>query len=499
MRLSTKLLLISELVLLLLVFGMILPIRVQMRSQAIADIQHELQSVAATAALQLPGDLHAEVAQTQDHESEAFHELREKLLAVAMANNYSPDNIYTFFLDDQTGVLRYGVMLQEDTFVGHEEQILEHHAMASSTGDPYASELFEDAHGEWIVGVAPIRDSQGKIVGLLEVNQPATAYFDRVDRAIVITTFASLGGLIVASILGYFVLRALVIRPVQAIHDGMIALGNQDFAHKTVVKTGDEFEQLAESLNTMAEQLNVARKIQEGFVPQEPPRAPGYRFAYRSDPCDATGGDYIDAFDLPDGHVAVLVADVTGHGIGPSLIMASCRSALRALAETGLPPGPLLDKLEQQIVDDLTMGRFITMIYGVLAPDGRFTYANAGHAPAMIVNDGKIVRLESHRPPLGIVLDYGDNKPALDDTQTTLQLHDGDRVVFTSDGVNESQDNRNEQFGLDRIEATAKRRDLDAIAFVELLNDQVTLHRAGQPAIDDITMLCIDRVPQTAG
>ncbi|MEM9252437.1 MAG: SpoIIE family protein phosphatase [Planctomycetota bacterium] len=498
MRLSTKLLLISELVLLLLVFGMILPIRVQMRNQAIADIQHELRSVAATAALQLPGDLHADVAESQDHESRAFRVLREKLLAVAMANGYSADNIYTFFLDDKTGVLRYGVMLQEETFIGHHEPILEHHAMASSTGDPYASELFEDAHGEWIVGVAPIRDSHGKVVGLLEVNQPATAYFDRVDRAIVTTTIAAVGGLIFASIGGYFVLRALVIRPVKSIHEGMIALGNQDFTHKTVVKTGDEFEQLAHALNDMAGQLNIARKIQEGFVPQEPPRAPGYHFAYRSDPCDATGGDYIDAFDLPDGQVAILVADVTGHGIGPSLIMASCRSALRALAETGLQPGPLLDKLEQQLVDDLALGRFITMIYGVLSPDGRFTYANAGHAPAMVVSDGKVVRLQSHRPPLGIVLDYGDRKPALDDTQTTLHLNDGDRVVFTSDGVNESQDTRDEQFGLDRIEDTAKRSDLDAVAFVELLNDQVTLHRAGQPAIDDVTMLCVDRVPQPA-
>jgi serine phosphatase RsbU (regulator of sigma subunit) len=495
MRLSTKLLLISELVLVLLVAGMIIPIRMQMRQQVVRDMQHELKAIAATAALQIDGQTHQRIVADPDPRGDDFRELRSRISRIAAVNEFTPDNIYTFYFDPADGVLRFGVMLQQETFIGDPYKFEAHHAMAANTGLPYVSDLFTDVYGEWIAAVAPIRDEHQRVVGLLEVAKTADQLLARVDNAILITTLAAVGGLLLASIAGYIVLRLLVIRPVGAIHEGMLALARHDFAHRTAVQTGDEFEDLAAALNTISDQLNIARTIQAGFVPQDPPAADGYRFAYRSDPCDATGGDYIDAFTLPDGNTAILVADVTGHGIGPSLIMASCRSALRALAQTGLPPGTLLDRLEHQILDDLTNGRFITMIFGILEPDGRFTYTNAGHAPAFVVNDGKVVRLDSHRPPLGVLLEYeNDHAPPLDDTQTTLQLKAGDRVVFTSDGVNESQDPSDEQFGLDRIEATARRKDLDAIAFVDQLDHQVKLHRAGAPPNDDITMLCVDRV-----
>lgn len=495
MRLSTKLLAISFLVLLVLVAGMIFPIRLQMRSQAIHDIKQELESVAATAALQIDGDLHAQLAGDGTADSPAFAPLRKTLHRIASVNQYTPDNIYTFYEDRQAGLLRFGVMLQKQTFVGGDYEVHEHQAMAAQAGTAYSSGLFTDDYGAWIAAVAPIRDAEGNITGLLEVNQRASAYFARVDEAIITTTVASLVGLLLASAVGYLVLQHLVIRPVGKIHDGMIALANQDFSHETKVQSGDELQELAQTLNHMAKQLNVAKSIQAGFVPANPPQAPGYRFAYRSDPCDATGGDYIDAFDLPDGKTAILVADVTGHGLGPSLIMASCRSALRALARTGLEPGHLVARLERQLMDDLTEGRFITMVVGILHPDGSLTYANAGHAPALVVRRGEVIRLDSHRPPLGIFLDPpGDQDPPLDDTQTTMSLEPGDRIVLTSDGVNEAQDAQDQQFGLERIETTIRRTDLDADAVVNQLNRQLTLHRGERPAADDVTMLCVDRV-----
>jgi len=493
--LSVKLLLVGEAILILLVISMVVPIRLYMRDMAIRDIQQEMRSIAATAALQMDPDLHHQVALTQDPEHPAFIELRDRLRRIVAANGFEPDNIYTFFADQQEGVLRFGVMAHDEPFVGDPYPVHEHQAMAAQSGQVYASGVFADDFGEWIAAVAPIRNDAGEVLGLLEVARRADAYFARIDQTILITTLAALGGLLLSSIVGYLVLRKLVIHPVRVIHDGMVALAQHDFGHRVELDTGDEFEELGDALNNMSDQLNVARSIQAGFVPQDPPEQPGYVFAYRSDPCDATGGDYIDAFDLPNGDTAILVADVTGHGLGPSLIMASCRSALRALAQTGLPPGQLLEKLEQQVADDLTDGRFITMVLGILSPDGKFTYANAGHAPALVVRGREVIRLEAHRFPLGIFLES--DEPDVwggTEVQTELQLEPGDRVVFTSDGVNETQDTHNEQFGVTRIEAVAQRRDLDAHAFVDLLHNQITLHRAGLPPVDDITMLCVDRV-----
>ncbi|MEM6391980.1 MAG: SpoIIE family protein phosphatase [Planctomycetota bacterium] len=494
-RLSTKLLLFGELVLLLLVFGMIVPIRASMRMQVVEDIQQELRSVASTAALQLDGDLHAEAVASGDASSPAFLILRDRLRMIAAVNGFAPDNLYTYSNDPDAGKLKFGVMIHEEPFLGDPYAIKEHQAMAWQTGATKTTGLFTDPYGEWIAAAAPIRDRQGRVTGLLEVAKRADTALARIDRTLLTTGVAAVLGLVLSSVVGWLVLRRLVIRPVQQIHEGMRALSDHNFKHRTEVRTGDELEDLAEALNTMSTQLNAARAIQAGFVPKAPPDAPGYRFAYRSDPCDATGGDYLDAFALPNGDSVILLADVTGHGLGPSLIMASCRSALRALAQEGLEPGELMRRLERQLAQDLTEGRFITMVLGVLRADGGLTYANAGHAPAMVVQGGSVQQLGSHRPPLGLFSAFPDLADAWeDDEQTTVQLSPGDRVVFTSDGVNESQDVQDQFFGMAPIEAAAQRGDWDADKVVSQLSHQLVLHRADRPADDDVTMLCVDRV-----
>ncbi len=486
MRLSTKLVIISELVLVLLVFVLLVPVRQQMRQQVIEDMQNELRAIAVTAALQIDGDLHEQMVAEMNPNGDAFQELRNTIGRVMVANGLVPDNIYTFYMGDDD-VLHFGVMTQ-DPFLGDPYDLKPHQAMSLTSGEPYTSELYYDDYGQWISAVAPIRNRAGEVVGLIEVNRRADAYFVRYDYVILLVTVIGLVGLAMSSLLGYFVLRHLIIKPVDAIHQGMVALGNGDFNHTVNVKTRDEFEELAQTLNSLFKQLNVARSIQANFFPKQLPDRPGFRFAARTDPCDATGGDYIDAFNIDDETIAILVADVTGHGLGPSLLMASCRSALHALARNGLEPAELVRQVEVQLESDLTNGRFITMIFGLLKPDGTFTYANAGHAPAMVVKQGRAVRLDSHRPPLGVFIDMAEPQ------QDTIKLEPGDRVVFTSDGVNEAQNDRNEQFGQDRIEQIIVNAHVDAVGVVRNLQSALDQHIGAAPVHDDITMLCVDRI-----
>ena len=487
MRLSTKLLLISELVLLVLAVALLVPVRQQMRNQVIEDMQRELRAIAATAALQIDGDLHVEVARTTDPEHAAFIRLRDQLDEVRLANGLTPDNIYTFY-SAGPGQLRFGVMTQ-DPFIGDPYESRPHETQALREGEVTASELYTDEYGQWISAAAPIRSSTGEIVGLLEVNQHADRYFKRYHNVIMVNTIIALVALAISSLLGWYVLNKLIIRPVTEIHGGLQALGRHDFTHRVRVKTRDEFQELGDTLNSLFDQLNVAQSIQNAFFPEQLPMRPGYRIAAASEPCEATGGDYYDAFNIDEQRTAILVADVTGHGLGPSLIMASCRSALHALSSAGLEPGPLLQRLETQLASDLTQGRFITMIFGVLGPDGSFTYANAGHAPAMVVRRDTVQQLDSHRPPLGIQIDLDD-----EDLQSTVHLEPGDRILFASDGVNEAQDPANQQFGVNRIETIVRDRSLVCQQVVNRLQDDLSLHRAGRPASDDVTILCVDRV-----
>ena len=453
-------------------------------------MQNELRAIAATAALQMDGDLHRHVRSgIETKDDKAFATLRQKLMRIRIANDLTADNIYTFYPDEQAGLLRFAVMTHAQPFVGDPYEVQPHLYRVYATGEPAASRLYEDAHGQWISAAAPIWDSRGQLVGLIEVNRKAEAYFARYRYVMLLTLIIGLIGMALSSVVGWHVLRISVLKPVKAIDEGMKALGRHDFKHRVKINTRDEFQQLGETLNHLFDELNAARSVQAGFFPEQLPQLPSYRLAAASEPCDATGGDYYDAFKLDDDRVGIVVADVTGHGLGPSLIMASCRSALHALSSTGLAPGELLQRLEQLLGTDMAEGRFITMIYGVLEADGTFTYANAGHGPAMVVTSGDVVHLESHRAPLGIEVDI-DGEPL----QSTIHLEPGDRVLFTSDGVNEAQNPDNEHFGNGRIELIVRDRSLVCQQIVGRLREAVQTHRAHRPADDDLTILCVDRV-----
>lgn len=492
MRLSTKLLIISELVLLVLAFALLLPTRSGMRDQVTEDLQNQLAAIAGTAAVQLDGDLHMQaVDHPDDPDHPAFIQLRDQLRAIRDANGLTSDHIYSFYFGADTK-LHFGVMPHEgEPFVGEVyDKIMSHHREALETGVASVSELYTDDNGEWISAAAPIRNDQNQVVGILEVTQPSEAYFARYDKLLLVNTVIALVGLGISSLLGYLVLSRLVIRPVNEIHRGLEALGRHDFNHRVNLRTRDEFQDLGDALNVISDQLNAARAIQSGFFPTDLPECHGYQMAGASEPCDATGGDYYDAFKLDDKRTVVVMADVTGHGLGPSLIMATCRSALHALARTGLEPDEMIHRLEQQLEPDLTDGRFITMILGVLHEDGTFTYANAGHAPAMIrTADHGVKHLGSHRPPLGVIIPLDD-----EDQQTVVQLEPGDRVLLTSDGVNEAQNPDNKQFGFDPLTQLLDDLELACDQLVATLRRDVGTHRHPRRADDDLTILCIDRV-----
>jgi serine phosphatase RsbU (regulator of sigma subunit) len=326
-------------------------------------------------------------------------------------------------------------------------------------------------------------------VGLLEVDKDSQEYFAEFYYYTRLTAALGLLSVAVSSILGWWVLERIVIKPLAVIREGIVALGRRDFTHRVKLSTNDELEDLGATLNGISKQLDIARLVQQGLFPRRLPSNPRYRIAAKSVPCDATGGDYYDAFTLDDGRIVVLVADVSGHGLGPSLLMASCRSALRGLSGTGLSPGLLVERLARMLTDELTDGRFITLVYGVLDDDGRFTYANCGHGPAVIASNGKLEQLGSHRPPLGIVVDN-----AVTDLETTRTLMPGDRLFLASDGLTEAMDSTGEYLGFRRVEPVIRDRSATSNAVVERLHDVLVQHCGGPSTTDDVTMLCVDRL-----
>ncbi len=249
-------------------------------------------------------------------------------------------------------------------------------------------------------------------------------------------------------------------------------------------------EQLGHQRSTEAS-LEVARGIQKGFMPDQVPRIPGYEAATWWLANEAVGGDYCDVIRLKNGRIGLTIADVSGHGLGPSLIMATVRAALHALVLDHSEPEVLLNLLGKAMSQDLQDDRFITMLLAVLDPaDHSVQYANAGHAPALhyMAATDEFVPLESTGMPLGVIerLAYHQGWPIL--------LEPGDFLILATDGIVEALDDAGNRFGVVRLEEIFRRHAALSIpAIVERVGHAVQAHYSDVSPPDDLTILAVRR------
>jgi hypothetical protein len=160
--------------------------------------------------------------------------------------------------------------------------------------------------------------------------------------------------------------------------------------------------------------LHVARSIQQGLLPKSPPQIDGFDIAGWNQPADETGGDYYDWQQLADGRVAVTIADVTGHGIGPALGMAVCRAYARAVLAADPDLQRFLDRLNQLLYEDLPAEKFVTLVTGLLDPRAaRLQLISAGHGPLLFYSSEQqsFCCYDAQGLPLGLLPGYDYDRP----------------------------------------------------------------------------------------
>lgn len=237
--------------------------------------------------------------------------------------------------------------------------------------------------------------------------------------------------------------------------------------------------------------LNVAREIQQGFMPRNLSEIAGYEVASWWYPNQAIGGDYCDVLRFKDGRTGLVIADVSGHGIGPALLMASVRAALRALVLDRAETEVLLNLLGHALGDDLQDGRFITLVLAALnSQTHRIEYANAGHAPALHFRceDKAFLPLDATGLPLGVLErpEYPQGPP--------IEMQVGDILILCTDGIVESIDANYKQFGVARLqEIVSQMKDAPVQELVESIGARVSEHYVGESPDDDLTILAIRR------
>lgn len=245
------------------------------------------------------------------------------------------------------------------------------------------------------------------------------------------------------------------------------------------------------ALSLIAHDLDVARQIQQGLMPSQPPKIAGFDVAGFARPAQETGGDYYDWQPLSDGRLVVVLADVTGHGIGPAIVMAVCRAYARAAAPGSADSAAILEQVNSLIFEDLgCSGRFVTMVIAILSSDGGVQLVSAGHGPTLLYRaaTGAIERFGGDGIPLGIDAEEKFGPPRY------LKLEKGDSLLLLTDGFMEWPRSDGEQFGIERLEeAHRKYAGESAEGLIKGLDAEVGGFVRGAEQRDDTTVVAVKR------
>ena len=197
-------------------------------------------------------------------------------------------------------------------------------------------------------------------------------------------------------------------------------------------------------------ELKTAHEIQAHLLPHEIPQLKPFQIACAWEPVRSVGGDYFDVLTLAPNQLGLCIADVSGKGITAALLMTNLQAAVRAFAPGISSPGALCAKLNEVLCGSIAPGKFVTLFYGVLTTDTlMLRFENAGHTqPIVLRGDGATILTEGSMI-LGMFREakYADHE---------FQLRSGDCLVLATDGVTEAANERDEEFGYERVIAAAR-------------------------------------------
>ena len=244
----------------------------------------------------------------------------------------------------------------------------------------------------------------------------------------------------------------------------------------------------------MAQELELAGRIQATFLPDTPPDIQGWDISAAIVPARQTSGDFYDYLDLGNGRFAIIVADVADKGTGAALYMALSRTLIRTYA-TQFPDSPaeVFLAANERILADTFSDQFVTVFYGVLNNfEQTLTYANAGHNPAYLVSkNGRSAPQELSKTgiPLGIFeeLSWRNN---------VISFAPGDCLIMYTDGVTEAHNHANEEFGEERLLDIVKGEmgnGRSAQHIQENIIDAIHTFTGDAPQFDDITLMILQR------
>jgi len=255
------------------------------------------------------------------------------------------------------------------------------------------------------------------------------------------------------------------------------------------------YEEALQNERRLRTDLDTAREIQRQLLPTGAREVPGLDLAAAYVPARELGGDFYDFLPYGEGRLAIALGDVSGKGTAAALYGSLAIGTIREIVvDSDCDPACMLALLNQRLHNTRLDGRFIAMLFGVYdAAHRRLTLSNAGSPYPLLLRDGHVISIRLEGVPLGLL-------PGMQYDESVLDLMPGDVVVFASDGILESENASEEEFGLRRLSAvlSAIAPQDSARAIAERILAETDDHGAGTAPHDDRTLVVL-RVTEETG
>ncbi|RJR32256.1 MAG: STAS domain-containing protein [Candidatus Latescibacterota bacterium] len=318
-------------------------------------------------------------------------------------------------------------------------------------------------------------------------------------------------GVFAAGVALLYLLVAIFVRPIQALTDGVRAIGEGSLNDEIQITGPQEIGEIARAFNEITskfrdaqknvveqerlhKEMQVAQEIQQTLLPKRVPAIGGYDIASLYRAAKEVGGDYYDFVRVDDDTLGVVVADVSGKGVPGSLVMTMIRTALRMEARGNHSAAEVMARMNDFVTEDMKKGMFVTIFYSILDSKNRIiSYASAGHNPMILfrAETDETYFLNPRGFPVGIKLPDDTLFRRSIDVEK-IKLKKDDMLVIYTDGVTEAMNVDRDQYGEDRLIRLIKDCGrLSPQEFIDRLNADIKGFTGDQPQNDDITVVAI--------
>ncbi|HXU33715.1 MAG TPA: SpoIIE family protein phosphatase [Thermoanaerobaculia bacterium] len=342
----------------------------------------------------------------------------------------------------------------------------------------------------------------------LHYFSPSAEFDAAVWGGLVIVVFLLFDVYVVAALMASVLIFGIS-RAFNRLSRATVAVQEGNFAVRIPVKRRDQIGAMQRSFNAMAanlerlvasaaqkelldKELAIARDLQKSLLPARLPTGRGVEFATLFEPSAAIGGDYYDILPFGGEDLAVMIADVSGHGLHTGLRMAMVKAGLQILVEEVENPAEIMRRLDRVVRGESGTRFFVTATLARIDLEkAEIELTNAGHPPTYHLRGGTVREIMLPGSPLGVMRQtYG---------AETIKLLPGDVVVWLSDGLIEASNAQDEPFGYDCVVRALSGPTDSAEQVRDRLLAAIETHTAGHPAEDDRTLVVFRYAPESAG